>query len=212
MDKQKSSLGFNGYKRVDGYFQNHCQELTTANKDVYDSVDKFRANFTHFEFALSELTDEQKLDAWLQLYNKAVRVVKKNEDELNKKLALEKPIKKEKFKINFIHVMMFSLIAAFCIGFGIYNSRNYKPSNDYSPKQNNVSVVSNSIPSSFDECRSKIQSALSSVSGTSYKTSIIIDTNTAYMARICTNDGSVLLTCSASDGKMVTTQSSDCPL
>lgn len=131
MDKQKSSLGFNGYKRIDGYFQNHYQELTTANKDVYDSIDKFRANFTHFEFALSELTDEQKLDAWLQLYNKAVRVVKKNEDELNKKIASKKSIKKEKFKLNFIHVMMFSLIAAFCIGFGIYNSRTYTPPDDW---------------------------------------------------------------------------------
>ncbi|MHA3051156.1 hypothetical protein [Acinetobacter sp. ANC 4640] len=131
MDKQKSSLGFNGYKRIDGYFQNHYQELTTANKDVYDSVDKFRANFTHFEFALSELTEEQKLDAWLQLYNKAVRVIKNNEDDLNRKIASEKPIKKEKFKLNFIHVMMFSLIAAFCIGFGIYNSRTYTPPDDW---------------------------------------------------------------------------------
>lgn len=65
---------------------------------------------------------------------------------------------------------------------------------------------------SFDECKQKAQSAQLAVAGTQYKSAVLVDSDIAYMARICTNDGSVLVTCSAPDQKMITTQSHDCPL
>lgn len=65
---------------------------------------------------------------------------------------------------------------------------------------------------SFDECKSKARSVLLSVAGTQYKSAVLVDSDIAYMARICTNDGSVLVTCSAPDQKMITTRSYDCPL
>lgn len=65
---------------------------------------------------------------------------------------------------------------------------------------------------SFDECKSKARSVLLSVAGTQYKSAVLVDSDIAYMARICTNDGSILVTCSAPDQKMITTRSYDCPL
>lgn len=74
-----------------------------------------------------------------------------------------------------------------------------------------IHVSSSSQPASFEECKLNAQSVMSSV-GSNYKTAVIVDTSLAYIVRICTNDGSVLVTCSSEDKKMVTTQSSDCPL
>ncbi|ENV46180.1 hypothetical protein P255_02987 [Acinetobacter brisouii CIP 110357] len=144
MEQQKTKLDFSYYKRIDGYFQNHCQELISANKSVYDSVDSFREKFTHFEFSLSELTEDDKNKAWVHLYNKAKRVIKNNEDELNKKLALEKPLKKEKFKLNFIHVLFITIIIAFCVSFGIYNSRN-SGQQDNAASQKQRTCINNGI-------------------------------------------------------------------
>ena len=38
------------------------------------------------------------------------------------------------------------------------------------------------------------------------KSTVIVDSDSTYMARICTNDGSVLITCSGYDGKMILTK------
>ncbi|WP_336143345.1 hypothetical protein [Acinetobacter sp. 102] len=73
----------------------------------------------------------------------------------------------------------------------------------------------NSSPStimSFDECKQKALSVQVAVAGTQYKSAVLVDSDIAYMARICTNDGSVLITCSALDKKMITTKSNDCPI
>lgn len=68
--------------------------------------------------------------------------------------------------------------------------------------------------SNFYECRATVKSMLGAVEGTQYKTGIIADSGLAYIARICTNDGSVLLTCSKPDGNLqpITVTSSYCPL
>ena len=61
----------------------------------------------------------------------------------------------------------------------------------------------------FSECKKRVLSAQLAVAA-NYKTSVIINTPQEYIARICTNDGSVLMTCSGRDGKLITTQSSYC--
>lgn len=65
---------------------------------------------------------------------------------------------------------------------------------------------------SFAACSELQNRTIASVAGTQYKYSIVMDTAELRMVRVCTNDGSVLITCSALDQKVVTTQSPDCPL
>ena len=76
--------------------------------------------------------------------------------------------------------------------------------------EDRLKVKSTSTNMSFTECKKMALSSQLAVAG-NYKTSVIINTSKEYMARICTNDGSVLLTCSARDGKLVTTTSPYCP-
>jgi hypothetical protein len=92
-----------------------------------------------------------------------------------------------------------------------------KKSQEYTAPTTTSSYQSSSTGSpsdlvSFDECKSKARSVLLSVAGTQYKSAVLVDSDLAYMARICTNDGSILITCSAPDQKMITTRSYDCPL
>ncbi|MDO3665342.1 hypothetical protein [Acinetobacter higginsii] len=73
----------------------------------------------------------------------------------------------------------------------------------------------NTSPSSsmgFDECKQKALSVQLAVAGTEYKSAVLVDSDIAYTARVCTNDGSILITCSAIDRKMITTKSKDCPI
>lgn len=72
------------------------------------------------------------------------------------------------------------------------------------------SLESNSTPSSFNDCKNKAMSAQLAVAGTQYKTNVIVDSPNTYVARICTNDGSVLITCSGYDEKMILTKSPHC--
>ena len=76
--------------------------------------------------------------------------------------------------------------------------------------EDRLKVKSTSTNMSFTECKKMALSSQLAVAG-NYKTSVIINTSKEYMARICTNDGSVLLTCSARDGKLITTTSPYCP-
>lgn len=86
---------------------------------------------------------------------------------------------------------------------------------DAAPKEvevnNSYSPSSTSVNSSFQQCKSKAQATQLSVAGTQYKSTVIIDADDSYMARVCTNDGSVLITCSGHDGKMILTKSEVCP-
>lgn len=86
------------------------------------------------------------------------------------------------------------------------------PAATSSYQNSQVSSDSSSEIVSFDECKQKAQSVQLAVAGTQYKSAVLVDSDIAYMARICTNDGSVLVTCSAPDQKMITTRSYDCPL
>ena len=72
--------------------------------------------------------------------------------------------------------------------------------------------TSDKVTSEFNACRSIAISAKSQLAGTQYKTKVIMDSTDGYIVRICTNDGSVLITCDASNGKMVTSESSICSL
>ena len=76
--------------------------------------------------------------------------------------------------------------------------------------EDRLKVKSTSTNMSFTECKKMALSSQLAVAA-NYKTSVIINTSTEYVARICTNDGSVLLTCSARDGKLITTTSPYCP-
>ena len=72
--------------------------------------------------------------------------------------------------------------------------------------------ASNKVVSEFNACRSSAISAKSQLAGTQYKTKVIMDSTDGYIVRICTNDGSVLITCDASNGEMITSKSSICSL
>ncbi|RYL25115.1 hypothetical protein [Acinetobacter piscicola] len=63
----------------------------------------------------------------------------------------------------------------------------------------------------FSSCKRTVLATQISVSP-QYKTSVIVNAPNNYIARICTNDGSVLMTCSGQDKKMILTKSSYCPL
>lgn len=76
--------------------------------------------------------------------------------------------------------------------------------------EDRMKVKSTSTNMSFTECKKMALSSQLAVAG-NYKTSVIISTSKEYVARICTNDGSVLLTCSARDQKLITTTSPYCP-
>lgn len=72
-------------------------------------------------------------------------------------------------------------------------------------------VISNAT--NFEKCKAVVRNTVDSVSS-NYKTATILDNNLMYMVRMCTNDGSVLATCSAPDGNVspITKASPDCPL
>lgn len=76
---------------------------------------------------------------------------------------------------------------------------------------NNGAVESESRQIPFNECVGLQKQSLLAVAGTGYKTSVVVDSSDLSVVRICTNDGSVLITCSRLDGKMVTTKSPHCP-
>lgn len=72
--------------------------------------------------------------------------------------------------------------------------------------------TSDNIVSEFNACRGSAILAKSQLAGTQYKSKVIMDSTDGYIVRICTNDGSVLITCDASNGKMVESKSSICSL
>lgn len=84
------------------------------------------------------------------------------------------------------------------------------------PTTQTVQATSSLTPqeSNFYECRATAKSLLNSIKGTQHKTAVIADNGSAYIVRICTNDGSVLATCSKPDGNLqpITVTSPDCPL
>ena len=63
-----------------------------------------------------------------------------------------------------------------------------------------------SVAMDFSECTSKLQGSMLAVAG-HYKTDLIVNTSDMVMGRICTNDGSVLVTCSRPDSSMITKKS-----
>lgn len=65
---------------------------------------------------------------------------------------------------------------------------------------------------SFEACSELQDGMIASVVGTGYEYGVVMDTNDLRMVRICTNDGSVLITCNRPDRKRIITQSPDCPL
>ncbi len=73
-----------------------------------------------------------------------------------------------------------------------------------------MEVKSTSTNMNFSECKKMALSSQLAVAG-NYKTSVIINTSSEYVARICTNDGSVFLTCSARNRKLITMTSPYCP-
>lgn len=62
---------------------------------------------------------------------------------------------------------------------------------------------------SFNECKKRVLGA--QLAAGSYKTTVIVNAAQNYMARICTNDGSVLMTCSGLDKKLILVKSDYCP-
>jgi len=72
--------------------------------------------------------------------------------------------------------------------------------------------VNETVVRDFNACRHSAISAKLQLAGTQYKSKVIMDSPDGYIVRICTNDGSVLITCGAADGKMITSKSSICSL
>lgn len=72
----------------------------------------------------------------------------------------------------------------------------------------NAKPSSQSISMSFEQCISKRESVIASLGVNPRDIKPIVDTGLMTMTRICTNDGSVLITCSSVDQKMIITQSS----
>lgn len=66
-------------------------------------------------------------------------------------------------------------------------------------------------PMPFKACKKYVNDARLSTPA-NFKTSIISDTASTYLARICRKDGSIVLACSASDKKLVLSKSMNCPL
>jgi|GEM_PF-5766768 len=60
---------------------------------------------------------------------------------------------------------------------------------------------------SFAACNASVEQMLIDLAGSSYKSWSIVDTIDVKVTRICTNDGSLLVTCSSIDEKMVITKS-----
>lgn len=74
------------------------------------------------------------------------------------------------------------------------------------------SSASETVARDFNACKRSAISAKLQLAGTQYKSKVIMDSTDGYIVRICTNDGSVLITCDASNGKMVESKSSICSL
>ena len=68
--------------------------------------------------------------------------------------------------------------------------------------------LSQSTKLPFDQCRALVSRSLLAVAGKA-RTTLVVNSASVVIARICVNDGTVLLTCSAADGKFITTTSSD---
>ncbi len=66
-----------------------------------------------------------------------------------------------------------------------------------------------SVEMDFYKCKQRVLAAQLGVAP-HYKTSVIVNAPKNYVARICTNDGSVLMTCSGQDNKLITVKSSSC--
>lgn len=63
---------------------------------------------------------------------------------------------------------------------------------------------------SFDACIQKQNSVKNQISSSgNYNIIPVVQTATLSIIRICTNDGSVIITCNAEDGNMITTQSNN---
>lgn len=58
----------------------------------------------------------------------------------------------------------------------------------------------------FSDCRDKLNASILAVAG-STRTDLIVNSSEMIVGRICTNDGSVLVTCSKPDGTMITQKS-----
>lgn len=86
-----------------------------------------------------------------------------------------------------------------------------RPSTERSVTTQDKDTIANAT--NFEKCKAIIGNTIDSVSS-NYKTAKILDNNLMYTVRICTNDGSILATCSAPDGNVnpVTKASPDCPL
>ena len=73
-------------------------------------------------------------------------------------------------------------------------------------------IISPEVTKRFNECKSKALSAKMAVEGTKYKSKVFLDSSDGYIVRICTNDGSVLISCNAFSGATDTKTSSICSL
>lgn len=86
----------------------------------------------------------------------------------------------------------------------------WKPSQEQTNTPTSSKLKSQSTVMRFDECKKKVLGVQLSVAGTKYKSAVIANTKDMYIAKVCTSDGSVILTCSRLDNNLVTTKSSQC--
>ena len=59
----------------------------------------------------------------------------------------------------------------------------------------------------FASCKQKQAAMILELAGTNYKTDTIVNSGDMTMIRVCTDDGSVLITCSHADNKMIVKKS-----
>jgi len=85
--------------------------------------------------------------------------------------------------------------------------REEKPKKQASNHQN-TTLESQSIPMSFRECLSRKVQVIASLGVNLRDVIPLVNTNIMTMDRICTSDGSILISCSKPDKKMIVTNSS----
>lgn len=76
---------------------------------------------------------------------------------------------------------------------------------------NSTEGRSKSVAVDFTSCKATVKKLqLAIASKYQYKTNVLHDTQQMYVARVCTYDGSVVITCNAVDKKLIATESGYC--
>ena len=210
MESLNTPLNKEELKKIDKFFYSNRHKI--SSKKMYKNLDSFIQQTPEFKNLISNLSKAEKTKAWMYLYD----------------LRNNQPTIKKNNKNLIIGITVSILVLLSLAGYlYLSNSKAEKPKSSeikaitqqqtdvaeqQSPSSGHLQVSSKSETMNFDECRIKVSQVTAMTVGTQYKSKLLIDTPQVYMTRVCTNDGSVILTCTQAEQKMTVTKSSDCPL